>query len=55
MILFVFTNATYIGAFLLNNKILIAASEFVGGFFNAPLWGFVLELACEIAFPIGKL
>jgi hypothetical protein len=25
----------------------------MSGLFNAPLWAFILESACEIAFPIG--
>ncbi len=53
MVFYVLTNSTFLLAFYFNNKILIGASEFIGGFFNAPLWAFILELACEVAFPIG--
>jgi hypothetical protein len=56
---------SYVGYFLLNclmipamasnNPYLICFSLFLGGFFNQPTITLVLELACEIAFPISNI
>ncbi len=54
MIGFVLTNVLFGLTLLIGNHTLIYFGFTIGGLFNAPLFAFSLELACEIVFPVGE-
>jgi len=54
MIGYVLTNLIFILTLYSGNEYIIMLGFTVGGLFNAPLFAFVLELSCELVFPIGE-
>jgi len=54
MVGYVVMNLIFILTLYSGNKYIIMLGFTIGGLFNAPLFAFVLELSCELVFPIGE-